>query len=312
MKKFLKYFLRTLISLFIVLNIATAFFAYKFTHFNDNGFNVAVSDNSSSWHTAKTILFDGFSKLKNDVKPDSTFQVIYLTTKDNLKLEGWYLKTDSTPKGTVILFHGHGSNKSAVIDEAREFNEMGYNAFLLDFRAHGGSEGNICTIGYYETEDVKLAYDFIQRRGEKNIILWGISLGAATIIKTVNDSAIQPSKIILEMPYGSLLQATEGKMRMMHIPAEPLAAMIMFWGGTEQGFWAFNVKPYEYAKKINCPVLLQWGKNDKRVSKEEIDAIYNNIHSPKQLVIYDSCGHESLCDKENDKWELSVSNFLMQ
>ena len=246
------------------------------------------------------------------VVPDSTFQIVYLTTKDNLKLEGWYIKTDSLAKGTVLLFHGPGSNKSAVVDEAREFMSMGYNAFLLDFRAHGGSEGNICTIGYYETEDVKLAYDFIQRKGEKNIVLWGISMGAATIIKTINDSAIQPSKIILEMPYASLLQATEGKMRMMHVAAEPLAAMVTFWGGTEHAFWAFDVKSYEYAKKINCPVLLQWGKNDQRVSREEIDAIYNNIHSPKQLVIYDSCGHESLCNKENEKWIKEVKNFLLQ
>jgi pimeloyl-ACP methyl ester carboxylesterase len=96
------------------------------------------------------------------------------------------------------------------------------------------------------------------------------------------------------------------------LPTEPLALFITFWGGIEQGFWAFGMKPSEYAKKINCPVLLQWGKNDPRVSKVEINAIYNNIHGPKKLVVYNNCVHESFCDKENEKWVNEVKNFLLQ
>jgi alpha-beta hydrolase superfamily lysophospholipase len=235
-----------------------------------------------------------------------------LTTKDNLKLEVWYIKTDSIAKGTVLLFHGHASNKSGVFIEANEFLKMGYNVFLLDFRAHGNSEGNICTLGYYESEDVKLAYNYIKNKGEKNIILWGISMGAAAIIKTFDDTPIQPSKVILEMPFANLLQAAEGRTRITGLPPEPLATFITFWGGVEQGFWAFGMKPSEYVKKINCPVLLQWGKNDPRVTKAEIDAIYNNINTQKRLIVYDSCAHESLCNCENEKWIKEVKNFLLQ
>jgi alpha-beta hydrolase superfamily lysophospholipase len=314
MKKIVKYLFRILLFLFIFINIAAAFYAYKFTHFYDPENEVVKKyDAKTSWEKIKDALTGRHSiKLKNTVIPDSTFQTEYLTTKDNLKLEGWYIKTDSIAKGTVLLFHGHGGNKSGVINEAQEFLKMGYNTFLLDFRAHGSSEGNICTLGYYESEDVKLAYDYIKNKGEKNIVLWGISMGAATIIKTINDSSIRPSKIILEMPFGSLLQAAEGRTKIMGLPPEPIATLITFWGGTEQGFWAFGMKPSEYAKKINCPVLLQWGKNDPRVSRAEIDAIYNNISDSKKLVVYDSCAHESLCNRENEKWINEVKNFLLQ
>ena len=70
------------------------------------------------------------------------------------------------------------------------------------------------------------------------------------------------------------------------------------------------MQPTAYEKKIKCPVLLQWGVNDPRVSREEIEAIYNNIPSAKKLVLYQSCGHESLCKVETEKWKNEVSNFL--
>ena len=314
MNKLFKYLLRTIIVLFLFVNIVLAFQAYKFTHFYNNGeVTVKAQKDKNGWDITKDILFGiNYVKKKDDVFPATSYQTVYLTTKDSLKLEGWYIKTDSIAKGTVIMFHGHGGNKSGIIDEANEFLKMGYNTFLLDFRAHGNSDGNTCTIGYYESEDVKLAYDYIKNKGEKNIVMWGISLGAAAIIKTIKDSLIEPNKVILEMPYGTLLQAAEGRLRIMGLPSEPAATLLTFWGGTEHGFWAFNLKPSEYAKAIKCPVLLQWGKLDPRVSRTEIDAIYNNISSAKKLVVYDSCVHESLCAKENEKWKQEIKEFLLQ
>ena len=187
---------------------------------------------------------------------------------------------------------------------------MHYNTFLLDFRAHGSSEGNTCTIGVDEAEDVKLSYDYIQQQGEKNIILWGISMGAATITKAMHDYSLQPSKIILEMPFGSILGAAEGRIKMMGLPGEPLASLIIFWGGVEHAFWAFKMKPVQYVKSITCPVLIQWGQQDPRVSRGEIDDICNNIPSAKKLVLYENSGHESLCKKETQKWTAAISAFL--
>jgi pimeloyl-ACP methyl ester carboxylesterase len=112
------------------------------------------------------------------------------------------------------------------------------------------------------------------------------------------------------MPFGSILEAAEGRIKMMGLPPEPLATLITFWGGTEHGFWAFGMKPSEYAKKINVPTLLQWGKNDPRVSETETDLIYKNLPANKKLVVYESCGHESLCKKENLKWITEVHQFL--
>jgi alpha-beta hydrolase superfamily lysophospholipase len=127
---------------------------------------------------------------------------------------------------------------------------LGYNTFQLDFRAHGGSEGNTCTIGYDETEDISLAYNFIKNQNENNIVLWGISMGASTILKALKDYTLAPNKLILEMPFGSISKAVEGRIKMMGLPKQPLATLLTFWGGIEHGFWAFNMRPSDYAKKL--------------------------------------------------------------
>ena len=58
--------------------------------------------------------------------------------------------------------------------------------------------------GWKEIRDVKAAYDFIRLKGENDIILYGVSLGAATILRAINEYSLSPEKIILEMPFGSL------------------------------------------------------------------------------------------------------------
>ena len=313
MKRILRLSIKIILVLFVLANIITAFHAYKFTHFYDSdALSVNAPIKKSGWQKTKEIFFGiNAYKQKNTVTTDSVFQTVILKTNDGLKLEAWYIPVDSA-RGTVCLFHGHGGTKSGVYVESEAFRKMGYNTLLLDFRAHGNSEGNTCTIGYDESEDVKLAYDFIKNKGEQHIILWGISMGAAAVSKSISDFDLTPSKVILEMPFGSIVKAGEGRIKMMHLPPEPLATLITFWGGVEHGFWAFNLKPWEYAKKINCPVLLQHGAKDPRVTEEETKHLFDNITSEKKWVEYENSGHESLCKNEHDKWVKEVSAFLQK
>ncbi|MES2847909.1 MAG: alpha/beta fold hydrolase [Bacteroidota bacterium] len=313
MKKLLRSLLKTILVLFVLVNIITAFHAYKFTHIYDRDeVTIKSADQKTAWEKTSDILFGAKAVKLQNGEPDTVYTPVILTTKNSIKLDAWYLKTNKPTVGTVILFHGHLSKKSSVLDESIGFRQLGYNTLLVDFRAHGSSGGNTCTIGYFEGEDVKLAYDYVKNTGEKNIVLWGISMGAAAVTKAMNDYPLQPSKIILEMPFASILQAAEGRIKMMGLPGEPLAALVAFWGSVEQGFWVYDMKPAEFAKKITVPTLLQWGKNDPRVLQHETDQVYQSLAGKKQLVVYENAAHESLCDKEHDKWMASVSTFLNQ
>lgn len=317
MKKWLKRIGYTLLVLFALLNIICAFHAYKFTHFYADAPKPKQPE-EMGFGEKMSAMFFGVKVPKSKVTDSLTapHEVLQLKTADSIRLEAWYLSRakDSIvlDKGTVIMFHGHASSKSGIIKEAETFYLLGYNVLMVDFRAHGNSDGNICTIGFNESKDVKAAYDYVVAKNEKNIVLWGISMGAASIMKTMNDdSTIKPSKVILEMPFGSLKDAVKGRVKMMGLPQQPISSLLTFWGGTEQGFWAFGFKPWDYATKITCPVLLQWGINDARVTEKETNHIMNNLASTnKTLVKYENSKHESLCKNEHDKWVMSVSGFL--
>ena len=165
MRKVFKVLCWIILPLFALLNIITAFHAYKFTHYYDPVMHDSLKEHLS----LKSALFGfDFNRKPDQALPDSNYETVYLTT-EGLKLQAWQIKTGN-PKGTVAMFHGHGGNKSDILNEAREFRRMGYNTFLLDFRAHGNSQGHICTIGVKESDDVQLAYNYLKRSGEQHII----------------------------------------------------------------------------------------------------------------------------------------------
>jgi alpha-beta hydrolase superfamily lysophospholipase len=313
MRKLLKRTAIGVLIIFVVLNIITAFHAYKFTHFYDSkGTPIKKPEQMTGGEKLQAIVF-GVAYSRREIKefPAYPYETFFTTTADGVKLESWYVPVPNA-KGTVIMFHGHGGNKAGVLAELDVFHQAGYNAVAVDFRAHGNSAGDVCTIGYKEAQDVKAVYDYVKAKGEQHIILYGISLGAASITKAFEDYAdLQPSKVILEMPYGTLSDAVKGRLRMMHLPEQPFAALLTFWGGVGHGFWAFDLDPENYAASIKVPTLLQWGRHDARVTEQETMNIFNNLGTPaKTLVVYEESGHQSLVKNETDKWKAAVLSFL--
>ena len=309
--KWLKRVGYTLLVLLLLINLIAAFHAYKFTHFYTDASPVKKPEQMSGGEKLKAIVFGiRYPKSKVVDTLGIPHDTVLLKTIDSVRLESWFAPKDSA-KGTILMFHGHGSSKSGIIAEARKLYEMGYQVMLTDFRAHGNSEGNTTSIGIYESKDVKAVYDYLKSKGEKNIIIWGISMGAATALKAIDEFGIKPDKLILEMPFGSLHSAVQGRMKTMGLPAEPLSTLLTFWGGIELGSWAFNHQPAKYALKVNCPVLLQWGAGDKRVTEDETNTIFGNIASHDKVMIkYLQSGHESLFKRERGKWTSVMSYFL--
>ncbi|MCF6402052.1 alpha/beta hydrolase [Chitinophaga filiformis] len=310
--KLLKRTFRVLLILFLLLNIIAAFHAWKFTHFYAPGsFKNKLPEQMSVMEKAQILLL-GVRLSKSIVRrtPEVRYEIIHLTTSNGLRLEGWWMPVPSS-KGTVILFHGYGGSKDGPIPEAEYFQTLGFNTLLMDFRAHGNSEGNVCTVGYKEAEDVMLAYNFVQQKGEKHIVLWGASMGAAAILRAVPTYHLHPDKLIIECSFATLTDAVKGRMRAVGLPGTPFSQLLTFWGGIENGFWGFNHNPDDYAKSITMPALVNWGAHDSRVTKQETISIYEHLGTKKkELVIFEDCGHQSFCRKEGKKWKQHVQAFL--
>ncbi|MEC5147604.1 alpha/beta hydrolase [Chitinophaga sp. 212800010-3] len=312
MKPFFKKLAWICLSLFILLNVIAAFHAWKFTHFyDDKGHKNKLPEQMNMGEKLQMIFFGvRISKSVTAVHPTVPYETIWLKTKDNLKLEGWWIPVDA-PAGTVILFHGYNGNKGSLLPEAERFRRLGYNTFLLDFRAHGNSDGHACTIGYREAEDVKLAWDYVRGRSDNPVILWGVSMGAAAILKAVPEYQLTPEKLILQCPFATLTDAVKSRMRAVHLPASPLSQLLTFWGGLELGFNASTFKPESYARQIHIPVLYFYGQKDIRVMPHETQEVFTHLSSQqKKLYIFPDAGHQSFCGKDSVAWMREVTAFL--
>ena len=179
LRSIIRWGLWVLLVQFLLINISAAFYAYRLTHFyNDPSLLVykpAPNVFAKTWK-----LFTGPKTGKSIVEetPAFSYETVLLKTVKGISIEAWYCKTDSIEKGTVILFHGITGHKDMLLDVANEFRYLGYNVMLVDFRAHGNSGSNTTTIGFRESEEVKLAYDYVSQKKEKKIFLYGTSLGA--------------------------------------------------------------------------------------------------------------------------------------
>lgn len=308
-RKWVKRSLWTLLIVFVLMNVVAVFHSYKFTHFADNKTEKTNDPKKlSTGQKIKTLIFGVRNpRPENKTVPTKGYEVIKL--KSNKEIECWRIKTDNA-KGTIILFHGFGGDKSSMLDKAEIFLELGYNTFLVDFMGSGGSEGNQTTIGFFEAEQVKTCFDYLTENGERNIYLFGTSMGSVAIMKAINDFDIKPKGIIIECPFGSMYKTVCARFRTMNAPTFPMAGLLVFWGGLQNGFWAFGHNPTEYAKKINCPTLLLYGAKDEKVSREEIGSIFNNLGGQKKLNIYQEAGHENYLTKYKNEWTRDIQELL--
>lgn len=298
---------------FLLINVVAFNHAYHFSHFDTDAQAKTVKPEDLSLPAKLKVLFTGISNPKPinaplSVEPTEKFRI---PTHHGHTLDAWLLATPS-PKGTVLLFHGYTAKKSDLIEEALAFNELGYDALMVDFYGSGNSDGSSTTIGYLESEDVANTYGYMERKGAKNIILFGASMGAVAIAKAVSDHGIEPSALILECPYGKLLTTVKNRFHIMGVPSLGFAELLVFWGGVQNGYWGFSMNTIEFAKHIRTPTLILAGKEDKRANFEEVEAIYENLSGVKKLRLFEGAGHEPYLDRSPTEWKTEVNAFLSQ
>lgn len=213
-------------------------------------------------------------------------------------------------KGVVLLFHGYRAQKENLSDNASLFRLMGYSTILVDFRASGNSEGNFTTIGYLEAENVKTVYEYAQKKYD-NITLYGISMGAASIMRAISVYDLQPSRIILECPFSTMRQTIANRFERFHVPPFLLVDLLTFWGGKLHGFDAFQHNPVDYAKDIHVPTLLMCGDSDPNVKNFETNNIFKTLGTDQKFVhFFIQAGHENYIYRYSDDWYKTVEKFI--
>jgi esterase/lipase len=98
----------------------------------------------------------------------------------------------------------------------------------------------------------------------------------------------------------------------MKVPHFLIADLLVFWGGAVNNFNAYSLSPINYAKDINIPAFLIYGKNDPKVTKGEIDNIYQNLQGKKKLVTFEHAGHANYLDTDKEAWKKEIKEWMEQ
>lgn len=313
MKRYLKRIALTVLMLLLLLNAWAFNMVWHIMHFDKPCKGCFVSPEKLSTGKKISTLIWGLDNPKptDDSVPKIPYQVVGLKTAKGLHIDAWDMPADSGEvNGTVIILHGFRGNKSGFLPVADFFHRLGYNCFMIDFAGHGNSEGMQTSMGYYESEQVKLAYQYVKTKHNGKVILFGSSMGAVAALRAVAKDSVAPDMLLLEAPFGTLLQATKNRLDMVNVPNFPISQLLVFWGGVQEGYWGFANQPEQYAKAVHVPVLLMYGMLDQKVTLQETQSIFANLQSTKDLHLFEHSGHEDFCVSEPEAFAVAIKTFL--
>jgi alpha-beta hydrolase superfamily lysophospholipase len=224
-------------------------------------------------------------------------------------LEAWNVPVER-PKGIVVLFHGYASSKSSLVPQARLLHELGWQTMLVDFYGSGGSTGASTTLGVQEAADVVAALEVARAQSVAPIVLYGISMGGAAVLRAVAVDGARADALIVEGTYDTLLGTIRNRFRSMDVPAWPAAELLLYWGGRQQGFDAFAHNPVAYAERVEVPTLVLNGADDPRVTLVDAHRLHAALGAHGELCVIPGVGHVTMAAAAPEPWRAAVGEFL--
>jgi uncharacterized protein len=236
------------------------------------------------------------------VENNISYQEIELTTKDGIKLAAWY----TPPQNGSVILVAHGYNASRPEDIYAMFAKHGYGVLAWDFRAHGQSGGDNCSLGYYEQLDVEAALDYALAQPDvEHVGAWGGSMGAATVILT---AAKRPEieAVVSDSAYPSL----EDVMR-LNTPIKIMQPFVLFSGEWLSGAHIDQVRPVDEISKISPrAVFIIDGWKDSAIAMNSPYRLFKAAGEPKQLWVEEGVPHLAMYANDPIEYEQRVIGFF--
>jgi alpha-beta hydrolase superfamily lysophospholipase len=297
----------------IALNVMAWMHARAMTHFIDAGIRTSKPETLSFPQKVWTLLTGvNIPKPMNLSSPTDhglLCETHVIRELNDVSLEAWFVPNPEQ-RALVIMFHGYAACKSDLLVPAAQFHSMGCEVLLVDFHGSGGSSGNDTGVGVSESKDVAQSIDYATAQWpNRRIVLYGVSMGSAAILRAIAFEGAAPNAVIIESPFDSLINTARNRFKLMGLPTFPAAQLLVFWGGVQQGFNGFRHNPAEYARSVKCPVLMLHGERDSRVTVEQARNIFDNLGGEKRFKLFD-VGHEVIAVAQPEEWRAQVIEFL--
>jgi dipeptidyl aminopeptidase/acylaminoacyl peptidase len=222
-----------------------------------------------------------------------TYDDVKLTTEDGLRLAAWYMP--STNRAALIMLHGLGGNRANDLDLARELVDHGYGVLVPDLRAHGDSEGAVCTLGVTEVRDVRAAVRYLQEQPDVDadrIGVYGASLGGATAIMAGAEIP-ELRAVATYASFSSIEWVVRNQFSRLESVPDWLAPLVVGMGSWQAGVSASDIAPVRQIRRISPrPVMIMHGQLDQFFVVENARLLFEAAQQPKELWIDQGVGHQ--------------------
>lgn len=277
-------------------------------------FNLALNPKSS-----KSIIFNSETdEIKQQMKIDNTkwlkenAKELYIEDK-KLQLHSYEVVNQKDSKIWVIAVHGYTDSAYFMVNAAKQFLKYGYNVLMPDLRAHGKSDGKYIGMGWTDRLDLLKWIDYlIATYGNIKIILYGISMGAATVMMTSGENLPSNVRMAIEdCGYTSVWDEFAYELKyLFHMPTFPALYNANFITKIRAGYSLKKASCIKQIKKSKIPILFIHGDKDKFVPFSMLDKLYNIATCPKEKLVIEGAGHAEAQWIDPQKYWHAVKKFI--
>ncbi|KRO11022.1 cell surface hydrolase, membrane-bound [Lactiplantibacillus xiangfangensis] len=235
---------------------------------------------------------------------------------DGLNLVATYIPNPKTVGRLVILAHGLGHSREQMIPYARIFMSLGYDVLMPDARAFGDSEGHTIGYGWLDRLDYErwITVALNQLGDDVEIVLMGISMGAATVMATSGEPLPENVKAIIE-DSGYVDLYDEAKYRLthkFHLPAYPIMPVANLIANRRAGYAFKDGRILHQVAISGLPILMIHGSRDKTVPVRNAHQLYDQLPQQKELYIDPDAAHVQAIRTHPDRYQEVVDEFLRE
>lgn len=246
----------------------------------------------AAWVTARRITAPG-PRERKFVTPwelGIPHEEVSFRTEDGLLLRGWWLPAPEA-KRTAIALHGHRGARHHCVGVAAALWRRGANVLLFDHRGRGSSEGELVSLGHFETIDALAAIGYALSRAPRVPLgLIGYSMGAAVaVMAAARDERV--GAVVADSPFASERKMVRLLLRKRIGPLHrPIAALTECLLPYDPGV----VAPLREVTKIAPRAcLFIHGMLDRTCDPRGSVRLYEAAGDPKELWLLEEEGH---CD----------------
>lgn len=242
-------------------------------------------------------------------------QEVSITSGDGLCLKG-ELFTHPTPTHRyVIELHGYTGKHQDVFCGAVFYAKWGFHVLTPDLRSHGKSEGKYIGMGWPDRKDMLRWINWIIRRDPSaEIVLSGVSMGAATVMMTVGEPL--PANVVAAVAdcgYTSVWDEFAHELKsLFHLPAFPIMHAASLCGRLRAGYGFKQASALRQIQKAKVPVFFIHGDRDRFVPTEMVYPLFEACPAKKELLVVEGAGHGMSLFTDPEGYSKKLSAFLEQ